>query len=192
MTLVIAFIGKGGAVMAGDMREITFQGGGSRIEELERELYSGSITSDDELRERAGEIGVAISVRDDKTKVSEREGLLIGEVTETDGSTVRKKRLYATGGGYAIAEIIDSRLRVTGRGSASNFVVLGNSITKQIANQCIRGAWEGGTIPDAMRVIMLAMQAAAAMTASVSRTFILMHTDITANLNGALAQDSRG
>ncbi|MEG3055036.1 MAG: DUF2121 domain-containing protein [Methanoculleus sp.] len=37
MTLVIAFIGWEGAVMAGDMREITFQGDGSRIEELERE-----------------------------------------------------------------------------------------------------------------------------------------------------------
>ncbi|MGB4052243.1 MAG: DUF2121 domain-containing protein [Methanoculleus sp.] len=193
MTLVIAFIGWEGAVMAGDMREITFQGDGSRIEELERELYSGSIVSDGDLKERAGAIGVTIRVRDDKAKVSQRDGLLIGEVAETDGSVVRRKRLYATKGGYVIAEIIDSQLRVIQRGSASNFVVLGNNITKQIANQCIQGAWEeGGSIPDAMRVIMLTMQAAASTTASVSRTFILVHTDLAANLGGAIEQDSRG
>lgn len=190
MTLVIAFIGWEGAVMAGDMREITFQGDSSRIEELERELYSGSIVSDEELKERASEIGVTIRVRDDKAKVSQRDGLLIGEVTEVDRAGVRKKRLYATKGSYAIAEVIDSRLRVTHRGGASNFVVLGNSITKQIANQCIQGAWDGGTVPDAMRVIILIMQVAASMTASVSRTFILVHTDLAADLGSAIEQDS--
>ncbi|CCJ37200.1 hypothetical protein BN140_2277 [Methanoculleus bourgensis MS2] len=192
MTLVIAFIGKQGAVMAGDMREIAFFGDDSCIEELERELYNGLIASDDELKGRASEIGVTIRVRDDKAKVSQRDGVLIGEVTETDGSAVAKKRLYATRGSYTIAEVIDSRLRVTRRGSASNFVVLGNNITKQIANQCIQGAWEGGTISDAIRLIMLTMQIAASVTASVSRTFILVHTDLAANLGSAIEQDSRG
>jgi hypothetical protein len=189
MTLVIAFIGNQGAVMAGDMREIAFGGDDARIEELERELYSGAITTDDDLRRRAGEIGVEIRVRDDKAKVSQQGGVLIGEVTETDGEKVAKKRLYATRGSYAIAEIIDSRQRVMQRGRASNFVVLGNDITKQIANQCIRGAWEGGTLQDAIRIIMLIMQAAAGMTASVSRTFVLVHTDLAANLADAVHKD---
>ncbi|CVK34221.1 MJ0548 connectase family domain-containing protein [Methanoculleus bourgensis] len=192
MTLVIAFIGKQGAVMAGDMREIAFLGDNACIEELERELYNGLIASDDELKERASEIGVTIRVRDDKAKVSQRDGVLIGEVTETDGLAVARKRLYVTKGSYVIAEVIDSRLRVTRRGSASNFVVLGNNITKQIANQCIQGAWEGGTISDAIRLIMLTMQIAASVTASVSRTFILVHTDLAANLGSAIEQDSRG
>lgn len=192
MTLVIAFIGKQGAVMAGDMREIAFLGDDSCIEELERELYNGLIASDDELKERASEIGVTIRVRDDKAKVLQRDGVLIGEVTETDGSAVARKRLYVTKGSYVIAEVIDSRLRVTRRGSASNFVVLGNNITKQIANQCIQGAWEGGTISDAIRLIMLTMQIAASVTASVSRTFILVHTELAASLSSAIEQDSRG
>jgi hypothetical protein len=81
---------------------------------------------------------------------------------------------------------------VTRRGSASNFVVLGNNITKQIANQCIQGAWEGGTISDAIRLIMLTMQIAASVTASVSRTFILVHTELAASLSSAIEQDSRG
>lgn len=190
MTLVIAFIGKQGAVMAGDMREIAFQGDDSCIEELERELYSGSIASDDDLKERAGEIGVTIRVRDDKAKISQQGGVLIGEVTETEGPTIRKRRLYATRGSYAVAEIIDSRLRVIQKGRASNFVVLGNDITKQIANQCIQGAWEGGTISDAVRIIMLIMQIAASVTASVSRTFMLVHTDLAADLADTINQDS--
>jgi len=191
MTLVIAFIGEQGAVMAGDMREIAFQGDDSCIDELERELYCGLIASDDDLKERAAEVGVTIRVRDDKAKVSEQNGVLIGEVTETEGSAIRRKRLYATRGSYAIAEVIDSRLRVTQRGRASNFVVLGNDITKQIASQCIQRAWEGGTVPDAMRVVMLTMQIAASVTASVSRTFMLVHTDLAANLADAIDKDSR-
>jgi hypothetical protein len=174
------------------MREIAFLGDDSCIEELERELYNGLIASDDELKERASEIGVTIRVRDDKAKVLQRDGVLIGEVTETDGLAVARKRLYVTKGSYVIAEVIDSRLRVTRRGSASNFVVLGNNITKQIANQCIQGAWEGGTISDAIRLIMLTMQIAASVTASVSRTFILVHTELAANLSSAIEQDSRG
>jgi len=176
-------------VMAGDMREIAFQGDDARIEELERELYSGSITSDNDLRKRADEIGVRISVRDDKVKVTQQDGVLIGEVTETEGSKVARKRLYATKGSYAIAGVVGSRLRVVQKGRAGNFVVLGNDITKQIANQCIQGAWEGGTLQDAIRIIMLIMQAAAGMTASVSRTFVLVHTDLAVDLADAVRRD---
>lgn len=186
----MAFIGKQGAVMAGDMREIAFGGDDSRIEDLERELYSGSIASDTDLAERADEMGVTIRVRDDKAKVSQQDGVLIGEVTETEGAAVAKRRLYATTGSYAIAEVLDSRLRVMQRGRASNFVVLGNDITKRIANECIRGMWEGGTIQDALRLIMLTMQIAASATASVSRTFILVHTDRAASLADAIERDS--
>ncbi|WP_054848162.1 DUF2121 domain-containing protein [Methanoculleus chikugoensis] len=195
MTLVIAFIGEQGAVMAGDMREIAFGGDDSLIEELERELYGGSIASDGDLAERAGAIGVTVRVRDDKAKVSQRDGVLVGEVTETEGAKTSRRRLYATKGGrYAIADVVDSRLRVTQRGGrASNFVVLGNDITKEVANQCIQGGmWEGGgTIQDALRLIMLTMQIAASVTASVSRTFVLVHTDIAADISGAIANDSR-
>lgn len=191
MTLVIAFIGKQGAVMAGDMREIAFGGDDSSIEDLERELYGGAIVSDSDLAKRADEIGVTIQLRDDKTKVSQRDGTLVGEVTETEGANISRKRLYATKGSYVIAEIVDSRLRVMQKGQASNFVVLGNDITKRVANQCIQGMWEGGTIQDALRLIMLTMQIAASVTASVSRTFVLVHTDTAADIPAAIANDSR-
>ncbi|MDD3858344.1 MAG: DUF2121 domain-containing protein [Methanoculleus sp.] len=191
MTLVIAFIGEQGAVMAGDMREIAFGGDEPLIEELERELYSGSISSDADLTERADAIGVTIRLRDNKTKVTQRDGVLVGEVTETEGASVRCRRLYAAKGNYAIAEIVDSRLRVMQKGRASNFVVLGNDITKRVADRCIREMWEGGTVQDALRLIMLTMQIAAGVTASVSRTFVLVHTDTAADISNAIANDSR-
>lgn len=191
MTLVIAFIGEQGAVMAGDMREIAFGGDELLIEELERELYSGSISSDNDLTERADAIGVTIRLRDDKTKVMQRDGVLVGEVTETEGASVRCRRLYAAKGNYAIAEIVDSRLRVIQKGRASNFVVLGNDITKRVADRCIREMWEEGTVQDALRLIMLTMQIAAGVTASVSRTFVLVHTDTAADISNAIANDSR-
>ena len=192
MTLVIAFIGKQGAVMAGDMREITFHGDDSCVRELEHDLYSGLIASDEDLQERASEIGVTIRVRDDKAKIAQCDSLLTGEVTETEGPAVRKKRICATRGSYVLAEVIDSRLRVLQKGRASNFVVLGNKITKEIANHCIKEGWDGGGVPDAIRLIMLTMQVAASVTASVSRTFMLVHTDQVTDIMSVVDQDSRG
>ena len=68
MSLVIAFIGKNGAVMAGDIREISFQGEKPDREKLEKELYSGALVTDDELTKKAEELKVKINVTDFKNK----------------------------------------------------------------------------------------------------------------------------
>ena len=47
------------------------------------------------------------------------------------------------------------------------------------------------TVQDALCLIMLAMQMAAGVTASVSRTFVLVHTDTAADISYAIASDSR-
>jgi hypothetical protein len=49
MSLVIAFVGKKGAVIAGDMREIIFQGNAFSRKRLEKELYNGLIATDEEF-----------------------------------------------------------------------------------------------------------------------------------------------
>src|SRR5512136_1058157 len=77
MTLVMAFVGREGAVMAADMREITFIGDRESVERLEGELYDGRIVTDGELKGRALELGVILSIRDDKVKAREREGVLV-------------------------------------------------------------------------------------------------------------------
>ena len=49
MSLVVAFTGRETAVMAGDLREMLMQGPDAGIRTFERELYQGSIMSDDSL-----------------------------------------------------------------------------------------------------------------------------------------------
>jgi hypothetical protein len=191
MSLVIAFIGIQGAVMAGDMREIITYGDRISTETLEHELYSGLIITDDDLKKRAGELGISLTIRNDKRKVTQRDGILVGEVSETEGGVTRKRRLYATTGEYALAEITDADLRLTGKGKASNFVVLGNQVTKQIAHSCIQEHWKNGGMHDAIRILMLSMERASKVTASVSVLYTLIHSPAKVSLSDVIEQDSR-
>jgi hypothetical protein len=190
MSLVIAFIGVNGAVMAGDMREIITRGNRSSMETLEGWLYSGMIITDADLEKRAKELEIFLTIRDSKRKITQRHGALVGEVGETEGGVMRKRRLYATAGEYALADVTGADIRMTGKGKASNFVVLGNQITKQIAQSCIRESWKSGGIDDAIRIIMLCMERASAATASVSGVYNLIQTPEKVDLGQAIERDS--
>jgi hypothetical protein len=192
MTLVIAFIGESGAVMGGDMREITYLGSRPSTERLEEELYKGLIVTDDELERRAKELGVRIRIRDDKVKVSERDGVLVGEVTSLEGGVLRKRRLYASGGSYAIVDTGDGAPVPRGRGGAGNFVVLGNEKTKAIAHRWIRERWKNGGLRDAVEIITMSMERASSETPSVSRRFILLQTREKVDLGRVMEQDGTG
>jgi len=191
MSLVIAFIGSRGAVMAGDMREIITRGDRLPTEILEKELYSGEIITDDDVRKRAGELGISLIIRDDKRKVTQRDGILVGEVSETEGGVTRTRRLYAAAGEYAAAEITTARLRLTGKGTGSNFVVLGNQVTKKIAHTCIREHWKNGSTQDAIRIIMLSMERASKSTASVSGLYTLIQSPAKISLSAVIERDRR-
>lgn len=191
MTLVVAYIGTKNAVMAGDMREITFEGDRASRERLEKELYNGSITGDGDLERKAGDFGVKITVRDDKTKVTQRDGVLVGEVSSIENGVVRKRRLYASAGSYMIAEIRDSEFEVTNKGNTA-FIVLGNDFTKGIANECIRKCWsKNGALQDAVRALVMAMETAAMKTASVSKKYLLVQTSSKTDLSGFAERDMR-
>jgi len=177
MTLVIAFIGKNGAVMTGDLREITFEGEKQNREKLEKDLYNGTIVTDDELAKKAREFGVGITVTDCKSKISERDGILIGEVSSSEGGVTKKRRLYASAGNHAIAEIRDSEITLTSHAKGSNLIVLGNDFTKQVANKCFKDNWtKKSTFQDAIKILILCMETAARKTASVSKQFFLIQT----------------
>jgi hypothetical protein len=192
MSLVIAFIGESGAVMAGDMREITYLGSRTSTERLEKELYKGLIVTDDELERRAKELGVRIRIRDDKVKVSERDGVLVGEVTSLEGGVLRKRRLYASGGSYAIVDTGDGAPVPRGRGGAGNFVVLGNEKTKAISHRWIRERWKNGSLRDAVEIITRSMERASSETPSVSRRFILVQTREKAELGRVMENEGTG
>lgn len=191
MTLVMSFIGEKGAVMAGDMREITYFGDRISTDRLEEELYTGRIVTDEDLMKRAGELGVKLSIRDDKVKVSEKEGVLVGEVTSLEGGLLRRRRLYASGGSYAILDIEGSSITLRGRGGAGNFVVLGNEKTKGIAHRCIRERWKMGSIPEATEIINLSMEQASRESASVSRHFMILKTGEKVDLEKVMERAER-
>lgn len=183
MSLVIAFSGREGAVMAGDLREILMQGPDAEICGFEQELYSGQIMTDSDLRKRASERGIVLRIRDDKCKVSDHEGLLVGEVSESDGAMVRRRRLYVACGAYAIVDINGNDAVLKQEGQRSTFVVLGNEVTKRIAHGLIRSEWKCGTFPDAVGLIIRIMNAAASGTASVSRAYTILQTSKKADLD---------
>ncbi|MGI5992533.1 MAG: DUF2121 domain-containing protein [Methanosarcina sp.] len=193
MTLVIAFIGKNGAVMTGDLREITFEGDKPDREKLEKELYSGAIVTDDELAKKAREFGVGITVTDCKSKVSERNGILVGEVSSVEGGVVKKRRLYASAGNYAIAELRDNEMTLTSHAKGSTLIVLGNEFTKQVANKCFKDNWtKKSTFQDAVKILMLCMETAARKTASVSKQFYLIQTTSNVDVLKAVEEDMKG
>jgi hypothetical protein len=192
MTLVMAFIGEKGAVMAGDRREITFLGDRPSIELLEKELYDGRIVTDGELRARAAELGVRLGIRDDKVKVSEREGVLVGEVSSLEAGVLRRRRLYATAGSWAMVDIEGSAVTPKGSGGAGNFVVLGNGKTKAIAARFIREGWRNGTLADARGIIARVLEQAPRETASVSRGYLLLETRERADVGRVVERETGG
>jgi len=191
VSLVIAFIGAHGAAMGGDRREVITRGDRIMTETLEHELYSGQIVTDEALIQRAQELGVLLTIRDDKRKITQRDGVLVGEVSEAEGGVIKKRRLYATGGGYALAEITNGEIRVSGKGRASTFVVLGNQVTQDIAHSFIRENWKNGTLHDAIRIIVLSMQRATATSASVSGSFDLIQTQNNEAIDTVIEHDCR-
>lgn len=191
MSLVIGFSGSSGAVIGADMREVLLWGHDAQTTKLERTLYSGEIRNDAELAQCAADLGVKLSIRDTKVKIRDQEGVLVGEVSESDGGVVRKRRLYVTAGEYAIADIRDRHFDLRNRESRSSFVVLGNEVTKRIANEAIREEWKNATFEDALRVIVTALETAASKTASVSKNHLILQTREKADLSAVIERDRK-
>jgi len=189
MTLVMAYIGVGGAVMAGDMREVTFLGDRAAIGKLDEELNGGALVTDRDLVRRAGEIGVELRIRDDKVKVSARGGVLVGEVTSLEGGLLRRRRVYASVGAYILLDLGGSAPTLRGKGSAGSFVVLGNEATKAVARRCIGEGWRNGSLDDAREIIIRSLEEAARASASVSKRFVILETRERVDLEKVLEQE---
>jgi hypothetical protein len=150
MSLVIALAASREAVIGADRRAIAFLGSCPRLEE---ELYSGQIKDDQQLLDRARELGAALQITSNREKVWRRGDLLVGEVTEISAVQSRRRRIYLTPGASlqvditssGIAELADAgasreaEKEATGNASGK---APGNATDKTYGEARIR-AWNG-------------------------------------------------
>jgi hypothetical protein len=129
MSLIICYIGNRGTVIIGDKRRIGFFGDEKKREQLEAELYSGSIKKYGEMLRRAAELDITLKIIDDAQKIREIGEVVVGEV--------RFKTTFATTGSYSIVELLGSTIKTMKSGETS-IIVFGNKITKEITNEALK------------------------------------------------------
>ena len=188
MSLVIALATSREAVIAGDRRSIAFLGSCPGLEE---ELYSGKIRDDQELIARAKELGASLQVSDGREKVWKQGDLLVGEVTEISPQLERRRRIYVAPGAHLIVDITGTEARITSQGK-SGCIIFGNRFTQKLAADAA-GKAKGKVNEQLIRDVLAG---ASERTASVSREFTVLRSDVQqpdagAALQRALEEDSR-
>lgn len=141
MSLIIAYVGKKGCVMASDKRRIAYFGNKENLEVLEEELYSGKIISDEELSKRAKELDISIKISDDANKIETVGNTVRGEVASKGSFETKRKRIYGTTNGYQIIKIIGSEIVSRSEGEKA-VIIFGNNFAKKEAEALISKKWK--------------------------------------------------
>ena len=141
MSLIIAYIGKKGCVMASDKRRIGYFGDKEQLNALESELYSGKIKTDEEFKKKAEEYGIAIKITEDATKITTVGNCVRGEVTTKKAFETYRKRIYGTTMGYQIVELSGSET-ISRKAGEKAIIVFGNKFAKQEAEKLINKKWK--------------------------------------------------
>ena len=139
MSLIIAYVGKKGCVMASDKRRIAYFGNNRQA--LEDELYDGSITTDEELYQRSKELDVPIKISDDADKIRVVGNTVRGEVSTKGTHETKRKRIYGTTNGYQIVELIGSETKSRQAGE-KGIILFGNDFAKKQAETLIQRRWK--------------------------------------------------
>lgn len=160
--------------MIGDKRRIGFLGDEKKREILEGELYSGSIKNKAALLERAAELEITLKISDEAQKVRAMGEVVIGEVTSKTPFETKRKRIYATTGGYSMVELLGSTIKTVKNGTTS-IVVFGNKMTKEMADKALKKHWkEKFTLKDVGEIFKLIMEEISDATPSVSPEYDLI------------------
>jgi hypothetical protein len=141
MSLIIAYVGKRGCVMASDKRRIAYFGEKDKREELEEELYSGAIENDEDLKKRSKELDVTLKITDDANKIRYIEDVIVGEVSSRSTYETRRKRIYGTSNEYQIIEMLGSEITHSEKGENA-IILFGNKVSKSLANDLISKKWK--------------------------------------------------
>ena len=141
MSLIIAYVGKKGCVMASDKRKIGYFGDKENLKKLEDELYSGKITADEDFLKRAKELGISIKITDDASKLKIIGNTIRGEVSTKGTFETRRRRIYGTTSGYQIIELLgsDTQSRKAGK---NGVIIFGNDYAKRMAETFIKREWK--------------------------------------------------
>ena len=141
MSLIIAYVGKKGCVMASDKRKIGYFGDKENLKILEDELYSGKITTDEDFLKRAKELGISIKITDDASKLKIIGNTIRGEVSTKGTFETRRRRIYGTTQGYQIIELLgsDTESRKAGK---NGVIIFGNEYAKRMAETLIKREWK--------------------------------------------------
>ncbi|WP_406534351.1 DUF2121 domain-containing protein [Methanobrevibacter sp.] len=141
MSLIIAYIGKKGCVMAADKRKIGYFGDKENLDTLEKELYEGVIDNDEDFLNRAAELGISIKITDDASKLKVVGNCIRGEVSTKGTFETRRRRIYGTTNGYQIVELIGSDTKSRKAGS-KGIIIFGNKYAKELAENLISREWK--------------------------------------------------
>lgn len=142
MSLIIAYIGKKGCVMAADKRKVGYFGDKKNLDLLEEELYGGSISNDEDFLSRASELGISVKITDDANKLKTVGNCIRGEVSTKGAMETKRKRIYGTTNGYQIIELLGSQTKSRTAGE-SGIVIFGNNFAKQLAHNLISKKLKG-------------------------------------------------
>ena len=141
MSLIIAYIGKKGCVMASDKRKIGYFGNKENLDELETELYGGTISSDEEFLKRAEELGISVKVTDDANKIRVVGNAVCGEVSSKGALETKRRRVYGTTNGYQLVKLVGSET-VSRTYGEKGIIIFGNNFAKKQAETLINRYWK--------------------------------------------------
>lgn len=133
MTLLIAYVGKKGCVIASDKKRIAFMG---NSEKLEDELFSGKIKTNEELFSKANDENVNINITDDGDKIYSVGDALKGEIINKGAFVTKRRRIYCVANGYQIIELEGSTITSQSSGK-SGIIIFANKFAKGKANELI-------------------------------------------------------
>ena len=141
MSLIIAYVGKKGCVMASDKRKIGYFGDKENLRILENELYSGKLATDDEFLARAEELSISIKITDDATKLKKVGNTIRGEVSTKGTFETRRRRIYGTTNGYQMLKLLGSETEKRNAGK-SGLIIFGYDFAKRMAETLIQRKWK--------------------------------------------------
>ena len=141
MSLIIAYIGKKGCVMASDKRKIGYFGDKEKLATLEKELYDGKISNDEDFDKRASELGITVKITDDANKLKVVGNSVRGEVSTKGTFETKRRRIYGTTNGYQLVELVGSQT-TSRKAGEKGIIIFGNNFAKKMAETLISRKWK--------------------------------------------------